>query len=114
MVTLRHITTTKCPSCGCDIIVNEHVETEYGTAKIRQHTNGGVWEHRQFACGCRIDYIPNFSKENIGRKCTQDPEVLKEKAQKLAAKSAVLDFIAGLEDCSEYYKQVLSNAISNL
>lgn len=113
MVTIQHIKTTKCPVCGCDTIVEEHVETEIGSTKIRRHTNGGVWEHRKFACGLRIDYIPNFEEEHVARKCTQDPEVLAENAMKLAAKSAVLDFIVGL-DCSEYYKQVLSNAISNL
>lgn len=110
MVTIRHITTTKCPTCGCDIIVNEHVETEIGTAKIRQHTNGGVWEHREFACGCRIDYIPNYSKASVGRPCSLDPALLAEKHRQKAARDAVMEYIRGL-DCSDTYKSKLCDAI---
>lgn len=113
MVTIRYIQTTKCPICDCDVVISEHVETEIGTAKIRQHTNGGVWEHREFACGCRIDYIPNFSKEYVGKQCPQDPVLLAEKQRNLAALSSVMDYIVDL-DCSEEYKTKLSNAISHL
>lgn len=113
MVVLKFIHTTKCPVCGCTTVVSESVETETGRPEVRTHTNGGVWESRQFACGYRVDYIPNYYKERVGRPCSVDPVVLEEKRKNTAAKCAVLEYIIGL-DCSEAFKTQLSNSIAYL
>lgn len=71
---LINITTNKCPICGCDIIVNEYVETFNNS--IRVHSNGTRWEHRNFLCGTEISYIPNFNKECLSGKCVNDKQYI--------------------------------------
>ena len=101
---LNHITTTACPTCGCTKIVRESIKYTpgyNGEPKIQIHTNGCVWESRKFLCGKRIDYIPNYHKEEIKGDCFYDPEVIKMKEKQKADKEKVLKFCAenDIDDC---------------
>lgn len=111
MVTLDFITTTACPVCGCQVVVSESVEVErFGDRTIRRHCNGGKWEYREFACGCRVHYCPNFMKEEIVQKCAFDPDeaALKEKQNTLKM-SIVQQIEAG--DCPDNYKTRLKQLL---
>ena len=56
-MTLTYIKKMQCPECGDPEIVAESVEVSDG--RIREHVHGGRWEHRTFACGLELMYIPN-------------------------------------------------------
>lgn len=70
---LKFICTTKCPECGCTVVVAESIETityNYGSVtEIREHTNTGRWETRKFLCGKTIRYSPNFSIDETIHEC---------------------------------------------
>ena len=107
---LNYIKTDRCPICGCNIVVNESVETECNSIKIREHSNGGRWEYRKFACGCTIHYCPNFRKEEIKNECSLDPKKIEREKKRNEAKNILYNTIDNL-DIDERYKNRLADAI---
>ena len=107
---LTCIETDRCPVCGCSIVVRESVETELYSAKIREHTSGGRWEYRQFACGCEIHYCPNFRKEEIKKDCSFNPKKVERAKKRSKAKDTLYCAIVNL-DVDDEYKNRLKNAI---
>lgn len=107
---LTYIKTDKCPVCGCTIIINESVEKEYLSIKIREHANGGRWERRRFACGCEIYYCPNFGCEEISRECSLDPKVIERDEKRNEAKNMLYVTIENL-DVDKEYKTRLKDSI---
>lgn len=75
---LQFIDVTECPDCNCSEIIEESVETGFD-GKIREHTMGGRWEHRKFACGYMVKYTPNFSRCETEKKCPRNEEELRKK-----------------------------------
>lgn len=77
---LKFLTGDACPVCGDVTVVSEWVATEtLGDAtRVLRHVNGGIWEHRQFACGQVLEYVPNFSRTlpSDRRGCQRNPELL--------------------------------------
>lgn len=74
---LRQIATIKCPHCGCSEVVKESSE--------KQHTNGDWNEHRDFRCGYKLHYIPNFKRVYEVGECANDPVVIeRNKSRKMA------------------------------
>lgn len=59
-----------CPECGASP-KSEGVEVEHSynsqPARVRQHVNGQRWEWRQFLCGARVVWVPNFEREEMDR-----------------------------------------------
>ncbi len=103
---LEFIKTNSCPVCGCDIITGEMVELNRDRKSIRRHANGGTWEERVFACGCRISYCPNFRKEEIKGKCVNDPKYIEMKNKREVAKAKLFPFIEALDTDDEYKKRL--------
>ncbi len=66
------IKTRVCPHCGDSQIVRQGVEVGYDR-KIRVHCNGERWEFLEFSCGLRINWIPNFSNEELVFECRNEP-----------------------------------------
>lgn len=60
MVVLKRIKDTVCPECGARC---------YKSMQSSQHTNGQWNEYREFQCGYKIHYSPNFQKLNVERRC---------------------------------------------
>jgi len=74
---LQYIKEDKCTICGCDVIIKEYIELDVcNKLKYREHCQGGRWEHRMFACGQELSYIPNFNKTTLSDygKCTNNKE----------------------------------------
>lgn len=98
----KYLTTTKCPICGCSIVIKEDLATTNRGKEIMSHVNGGEWEQRTFLCGQRVDYIPNFSKDVPSEYywCRRDPEIIKRKKLQKRAKEILIDQIVdlGLEE----------------
>ena len=108
MVEIRSIRTLVCPVCGCQEIVEESVECWNG--EIKEHCNGGRWEHRKFACGFHIEYVPNFLRERCLTKCSFDPDELAKKEQERKAKADITNLIE-TANCPEKFKERLLDAI---
>jgi len=110
MVNISFIKTTSCPICGCQTIVSESVEVDSLRKEVRQHCNGGRWEHRTFACGYHVHYCPNFSHEEVIGKCKFDPDEIARAEKRKALKQ---DLIQKIEDgdCPDDYKNRLKQAI---
>lgn len=110
-VEIKSIKTYYCPVCGCREIVEERIEIFNG--EIRVHSNGGRWEHRRFACGFQIQYIPNFGKEYTETKCRFDPGELAKREQEKQTKADVMNQIE-TANCPEEFKNRLRYAIQYL
>lgn len=110
MVDINFIKTTSCPVCGCRTVVSESVEIDRDTHKIRCHANGGNWEDREFACGYKVHYCPNFYKEEVLKKCAFDQEEAAKMQKRGQAKKLVAQQIKSSE-CDEDYKNKLMQAI---
>ena len=107
---LNFIKANRCPICGCNIVIQESVEKEFDSTKIREHVNGGRWEHRKFACGCEICYCPNFRKEEIKKECSFDPKKLERDRKRMEARDVLYSEIRKL-DVDEEYKAKLKDAV---
>ena len=85
---LLFVKTDRCPVCGCDVVIREDIEstTIGGKTGIREHSNGGRWETRTFACGYRVGYSPNYMREEAEGKCSCDPDLVEQKRKRDAAK----------------------------
>jgi hypothetical protein len=79
---LKNIKTTACPICGCSEIINEYVEvSNFIKPEIKTHGNDTRWEHREFLCGYRVEFQPNYSKEIRSKRseCFYDPVIITKK-----------------------------------
>lgn len=90
---LKHIKTNKCPICGCSEVIMESVDREWNGDGILYHTNGGRWETREFACGYKVQFVPNFGNEKVKKKCALDPGDLEKRKKHLEDCCKLIDFI---------------------
>lgn len=72
---IRHIKTQRCPKCNSEI-VEQSLKHDW-RGNIQQHGNGQRWETVRFACGLKIEWIPNFEAEQVVEysECENDPAV---------------------------------------
>ena len=109
-VDIDFIKTTSCPICGCQTVVTESVETEVGGQRIRKHVNGAKWEMREFACGYRVSYIPNYLREEVTHGCANDPELGRMREMMAQTKAALYQQIDA-SGCDDKFKERLKEAI---
>lgn len=110
MVKIDFIKTEVCPVCGCQTVISESVETEFGGVNVRHHSNGAKWEYREFACGYKVHFCPNFMKEEVLRKCHFDPDEAEKRERQKIVKQLVYQQIESGE-CDDAYKSALKRAI---
>jgi|GEM_PF-2280805 len=112
---LRHIKETSCPICGCNIIENERVELDKFSdkLKVRLHCNGQQWEHRTFACGQRLSWIPNFNDVEISEfyVCSNNQEYIERKQKREKSKEWVIQYINSLETVDQEFKERMAHEI---
>jgi hypothetical protein len=72
-VVLNHIKTSACPVCQCGVVISEDVEVHNGV--VRRHVNGQQWESRDFLCGYGVQWVPNYSREEVYKRCRSDKEI---------------------------------------
>ena len=94
-MTLTYIKKMQCPECGDPEIVAESVEVSDG--RIREHVHGGRWEHRTFACGLELAYIPNSGRAATAYPCSNGKAFREKEAKRMTAKAALRTFIAHLD-----------------
>lgn len=108
---LQYIKTDACPVCGCCAITQESVEIDRHSHKIREHSCGGNWERRTFACGFEVKYVPNFNAESVSHECELDPKITERENKRKEAKLKLVLTIDEL-DTDDDYKARLNNAIA--
>ena len=101
---LQHITQEICPICS---------STPVAETKKSQHCNGQWNESRRFACGCCIEYSPNFQRSTVVIQCPQHPEAIAKKNNRQSAKKKVIAFIYTLS-CDDHYKEALLRAVTGI
>lgn len=90
------------------MVVRESIEAGYiythkDRRKVREHAHGGRWEQREFLCGFTTEFVPNFGREEIKRRCHHSEKavnLLKQKEE--------------LEKQIEVLQQQRNNLINNL
>ncbi len=70
MISLQHLTDKKCPTCGAEM---------RNASMDGLHCNGEQFESITYRCGCKIRYVPNFSRQEIETECPQSPKSKDEK-----------------------------------
>lgn len=95
---LTLITDQSCPTCGSRTVM-ESVRT--------LHTNGQAFEIREFLCGCRLAWSPNFSRLEVQQRCPKDPDEVALNQKRAAARQAVIDFLPTLDVDAEWRMKVL-------
>lgn len=111
MSILNYVKTSKCPVCGCNIVISETIDTEIGQERVLEHCHGGRWETRNFICGMTIKYIPNFSREQYDEmSCKNNPKFVELKLRKTKMYEDTETFINGLIQ-DDNFREVLLDRI---
>lgn len=104
-----NLKTEKCPTCGAEPYM-EGVEVEWGTdGKIMRHVNGQRWEWRQFLCGCRVGWVPNFERSEVlrGHDCRHSPEVRARELKREKAAEQLRKTVESLDVDDVFKREVL-------
>lgn len=69
------IKTRRCPTCGAQPV--EYKLRQSYDGQVLVHMNGQRWESVKFVCGLVVEWIPNFSREQVSEfsRCGEDPAV---------------------------------------
>lgn len=106
---LQYLIGNECPTCGCNTVISESVEKSIDGLHHREHCSGGKWETREFSCGCKLEYIPNYGKTvvNEHRVCTNNHEYIIREKNREVFKNEVKTFISNYESSDESFKNKL-------
>jgi len=94
---LKQLHYKACPVCGARVV---------SEAQRSQHCNGEWFETVSFECECRIAWVPNFSREQVERKCPEHPEEKGKIAKQEVAMDKLKRYVKRL-DVDEGYKEYL-------
>jgi hypothetical protein len=99
-----NIKETKCPDCGCSEIKSEKREA--------LHTNGYWNEYREFDCGLRLHFSPNYMKTSQAKlySCSKSKSALAKKQKRAEAVQRLNKYIKRL-DVDDSFKGSLLNHI---
>ena len=80
-MTFKNLRINACPICGCREVVVEAVEVSLiknrdGRREIREHCNGQRWEKKEFLCGFKTQWSPNFNRPELLSRCENDEDLV--------------------------------------
>lgn len=92
--------------CGNSNIISERIEP------LGTHVNGGKYEHRRFACGQEISYVPNFERTELSKYyiCKENNEYKAKMETRKIAQGNLIHNICEL-DTDKEHKRLLYEAI---
>jgi hypothetical protein len=97
---LVEITETQCAHCGADIIAES----------IRhRHCNGHGFEIREFKCGRKVAFIPNFMQIRVEQECSKAPTETEKRDKRAKALAKALAYIGKLDVDGDWKKEVQSS-----
>lgn len=106
-----------CPVCGDTTVVAEWLDTDsVFRSRVMQHSNSGRWEHRKFACGQALEYIPNYSDTRPSEqyRCQRDPELLARRERMQRIKVMMEEMLAGVPRLVDTDRQRVLEAIRSI
>ena len=106
MVNLKGITGEVCPICVSSLIVKEW--------KDHKHVNGYWNQYREFDCGYRLHFSPNFMRTDKDKysSCEHDPVIIARDEKRVVAKARLTRYIERYLDADNEWKVKLEGAIS--
>lgn len=92
-----------------EMINNEVCPDCLAVAKVdrkepHRHSNGQPFESREFACGCILDWSPNFNMLRTIKPCPNTQEQQEYKAKRRAVKEKIEALLAKA-DVDDYFKK---------
>lgn len=107
---LDHIKNVTCPTCGAGM------ESE---GRGQQHTNGHWNERREFSCGLKLHFSPNFmqveldspggrfvpEEERFASMCKKDPRRIEHTKKTDDAKERLRNYIRNMKGVSKDWKE---------
>ena len=88
----------RCPVCGTRV-VREGIP--------RFHVYGEGFEFQEFECGCVIDWVPNFHREEVRTRCPKHPDEVEKAKKREQAEIKVRRYISRL-DVDDEFKEILT------
>ena len=97
---LNHIKDIRCPICEAEMIAG---------GKNNKHSNGNWNEWREFECGYKLEFSPNFMKVQAARNysCTNDPKYQEKNLKRKQANVKIASYIGKLDVDKEYKNKLL-------
>ena len=99
---LEHLTKESCLHC--------EARTTAITQRI-QHCNGQWFESREYECGYRIEFVPNFNREEVKNNCRKSVSYRQEVIKRDKALVALRNFVEQL-DTDEVFKSRVMRELS--
>ena len=111
---LKFLKGDQCPVCGCSVVCSEWVELEMSGDKPKTHCNGERWEHRQFACGLELEYVPNFQTTTVKNtnRCKNNPEIIKRDGDRKAFLNLLINAAKKAKNVDDAYRQFITGELS--
>ena len=94
---LQHLKWKACPTCMARIV---------SESQKRQHTNGQWFEAQEFECGCVIEFVPNFNREEVRKPCPNSIAEREKSAKRDEALRKARRYISRLDVDDEYKKEL--------
>ena len=92
---LKYIKEERCVICQAPSVLERQ--------PTRSHSNGGIQEERQFDCGRRLEYSPNFLRVEVIKECPKHPVICEINQKRDTATRLLREFIDQL-DVDEAWK----------
>lgn len=97
-----------CPNCTAPA-VEMGLRTDVD-GKVLVHCNGQRWEWIKFACGMRIEWVPNFEDSEVKGECRNDEKVKTRREVYNTLLTQLIDLIEAAP-IDQYSKDNLTGAI---
>ena len=94
---LHHLKLHACPVCNSRLVVER---------QRSQHCNGEWFETQEFECGYVIDYVPNFSREEVRTQCPEHHAEKERQGKRDEAERKLRRYISRL-DVDDEFKEIL-------
>ena len=97
---LEHLKYEDCPHCKARVI---------SESQRSQHTNGEWFETQEYKCGGAMEYVPNFSREQVKRPCPLGDEAKRQERKRRQALLKLDEFINGLDVDESFRESILGS-----
>ena len=99
---IEHIKETACPHCGAK------VKSE---SRQDQHCNGHWNEYREFSCGFKLHFIPNFMEVFPKTECKNSEEVIN---RVKVDKKFLKELVTSIEENKDISEDLKANLVDTL
>lgn len=98
-INLDEIRQHECPVCNCSSVKSE--------GRNDLHTSGRWNEHREFNCGYKLTFSPNYNRVSVSSRCMRDPEFKKLKEHRAAIVERITTMVSESEVDQDFKNRLL-------